>query len=90
MQKPPNLTVGVQQQTGLYDLAGFEEFDRWMRMNDAHYKVISDQAGTLGMSDTDRLRMLVSAMTVKAYGYEEKLHEMIRTAGAYPFRPPQP
>lgn len=76
MNLPPKLTIAVKDLPGYYGLAGWEEFNLWMLRNDAGYRAALDVATRVGMSETDRLRLLLSTQASIAAELRENLDTM--------------
>ena len=76
---PPQLTIVVNGD--FYGLAGFEEFDLWMRRNDPFYACVLENARQIGMGEADTLRYLLAAMATKATHAQAEHSKCIEKAG---------
>lgn len=69
-----------------YKLVGFEELDRWAKMNVPEWAIVSRQCQEFGLDDTARLKLLAAALLKRMVSSDEEMIALLREGRIVPVR----
>lgn len=69
----PDVKLGISRDGTAAGLAGFEEFDRFMRANDLMYLYLTREASQCGLDENTKLKLLLVCMSKRALFNQDKV-----------------